>query len=149
VPQLLAGDVNTLGERMLRKVLAVWGADLRAGGALLGLVRASLTHEDAAAMMREFFTREMIGRIAAALEVPQPRLRAALVASQMMGILMVRFIIRMEPLASADPETLIASYAPTIQRYLTGTLPGDEAASSSPSGPAAARRRHGKSRSST
>jgi AcrR family transcriptional regulator len=149
VPQLLAGDVNTLGERMLRKVLAVWGADLRAGGALLGLVRASLTHEDAAAMMREFFTREMIGRIAAALEVPQPRLRAALVASQMMGILMVRFIIRMEPLASADPETLIASYAPTIQRYLTGTLPGDEAASSSPPGPAAARRRHGKSRSAT
>ncbi len=38
---------------------------------------------------------------------------------------MARFIIRMEPIASADPETLIASYAPTIQRYLTGPLPGD------------------------
>ena len=60
--------------------------------------------------------------------MPQPRLRVALVASQLMGLAMARFIIRMEPIASADPETLIAAYAPTIQRYLTGPLPGDDAA---------------------
>ena len=60
--------------------------------------------------------------------LPQPRLRIALVACQLMGLAMARFIIHMEPIASADPETLIASYAPTIQRYLTGPLPGDDAA---------------------
>jgi tetracycline repressor-like protein len=60
--------------------------------------------------------------------VPQPRLRVGLVASQLMGLAMARFIVRMESIASADSETLIACYAPTIQRYLTGPLPGDHAA---------------------
>ena len=123
VPELLAGDINTLGERLLRRLLSVWGADRQAGGALIGLVRASVTHDDAARMMREFITREVIGRLADALERPDPRLRAALVGSQLLGLAMARFIIRMEPIASADSETLIACYAPTIQRYLTGPLP--------------------------
>jgi hypothetical protein len=77
-------------------------------------------------MMREFFTREIIGRVVESLEVPQPRLRIGLVASQLMGLAMCRFILRLGPIADADPETLIACYAPTIQRYLTGRLPGDE-----------------------
>jgi len=94
---------------------------------MISLIRASMTHENAAQMMREFFTREIIGRLAEKLEVPQPRLRVALVASQLMGLAMARFIIRMEPIAGADRETLIAAYAPTIQRYLTGSLPGDDA----------------------
>jgi len=124
VPELLAGDIDTLGERLLRRLLAIWGADGHSGGALIGLVRASVTHEDAARMMREFITREVIGRLADALEMPEPRLRAALVGSQLLGLAMARFIIKMEPIASADPETLIAAYAPTIQRYLTGSLRG-------------------------
>jgi len=95
---------------------------------MISLIRASMTHENAAQMMREFFTREIIGRLAEKLDVPQPRLRVALVASQLMGLAMARFIIRMEPIASADPEMLIAAYAPTIQRYLTGPLPGDDGA---------------------
>ena len=126
VTELLAGDVETIGERLLRRVLSVWGADWAAGGTMIGLMRASMTHEEAARMMREFFTREIIGRLAAALNVPQPRLRVGLVASQLMGLAMARFIIRMEPIASADPETLIACYGPTMQRYLTGELPGDD-----------------------
>jgi AcrR family transcriptional regulator len=123
VPELLAGDINTLGERLLRRLLTVWGADRQAGGALIGLVRASVTNDDAARMMREFITREVIGRLADALKRPDPRLRAALVGSQLLGLAMARFIIRMEPIASADSETLIACYAPTIQRYLTEPLP--------------------------
>ncbi len=126
VPELLNGPVEEIGERLLRRVLSVWGADWASGGHMISLIRTSVTHENAAQMMREFFTREIIGRLAEKLEVPQPRLRIALVASQLMGLALARFIIRMEPIASADPETLIASYAPTIQRYLTGPLPGDD-----------------------
>ena len=78
-------------------------------------------------MMREFVTREVLGRIAEALDLPQPQLRAALVASQLVGLALARFVIRLEPIASADVETLVACYAPTLQRYLTGPLPGDGA----------------------
>ena len=125
VPELLAGPEDSIGERLLRRALSVWGADRDSGGQMIALIRASMTHDDAARMMREFFTREVIGRLAEKLEVSQPRLRIGLVASQLMGLAMARFIVRMEPIASADPETLIAAYAPTIQRYLTGPLPGD------------------------
>jgi AcrR family transcriptional regulator len=123
VRELLDGDREHIGERLLRRVLSVWGDDWATGGTFLGLIRTSVTHEHAARVLREFFTREVIGRVAEVLEVSQPRLRVGLVASQLMGLAMARFIIRMEPIASADPETLIASYAPTIQRYLTGPLP--------------------------
>ncbi len=126
LPELLSGPVEGIGERLLRRVLSVWGADWATGGHLIGLIRTSMTHKDAARMMREFFTREIVGRLAEALEVPQPRLRIGLVASQLMGLAMARFVVRMEPIASANPETLIACYAPTIQRYLTGPLPGDD-----------------------
>ena len=125
LPELMAGPIESIGERMLRRALSVWGADWVSGGHLIGLIRASLTHETAARMIREFFTRELIGKLAEELDVPQPRLRVGLVASQLVGLAMTRFIVRMEPIASADPATLIACYAPTIQRYLTGPLPGD------------------------
>ena len=127
VPELLGGPVRDIGERLLRRVLSVWGADSARGGHMIALIRAAITRDEAARMMREFFTREVVGRLAEKLEVSQPRLRVALVASQLMGLAMARFIVRMEPVASADPETLIAAYAPTIQRYLTGPLPGDAA----------------------
>lgn len=123
VAELLEGDRDTIGERLLRRVLAVWGEEWAKGGPLVGLIRAAMTHEDAARMMREFFTREIIGRLAAVLEVSEPRLRVGLVASQLMGLAIARFIIRMEPIASADPETLIACYGPTMQRYLMGPMP--------------------------
>ena len=123
VAELLAGDVDTIGERLLRRVLAVWGDEWGSGGPFIGLIRAAVTREDAARMMREFFTREIIGRVVEALDVSQPRLRVALVASQLMGLAMARFILRFEPIAGADPETLIACYAPTIQRYMTGPMP--------------------------
>ena len=126
VPQLLAGGADDLGERLLRQLFDVWAAEPDGGGGpLVGLIRAAVSREDAARTVREFITREVLERIAAALHVPQPRLRAALVGSQLVGLAMARFVLRVEPIASIDPETLIACYAPTLQRYLTGPLPGD------------------------
>jgi hypothetical protein len=46
-----------------------------------------------------------------------------LVASQLIGLVMLRYVLAVEPLASAPAEELVAIYAPTLQRYLTGPLP--------------------------
>ena len=124
VPELLAGGADGLGERLLRRLFDVWATD---PDALVGLVRSATSHEYAARMIREFMTREVLEPVARAIDMPQPRLRTALVSSQIIGLAMARFVVRLEPIASADPETLIASYAPTLQRYLTGPLPGDGA----------------------
>ncbi len=123
---VLAGDPAHLGERLVRRFLDAWSADAAGmGGTIVGLLRSATTHEDSASMVREFLAHEVLGPIAESLDVPQPRLRAALVASQVIGLALARFVIRVQPVASANPETLVACYGPTLQRYLTGPLPGD------------------------
>jgi AcrR family transcriptional regulator len=120
VPALLAPGPEGLGERILRMFFAVWESD--SGGSLQALIRSAASNERAAAMLREFVGKELIGRIARALEVDHADLRATLAGSQIMGLGMARYVIRVEPLASADRETVIAAVAPTFQRYLAGDL---------------------------
>ena len=123
----LLGGVEGLGERLVRRFLHLWSSDAEGmGSTIVGLLRSATTHEDAAQMVREFVSREALGRIAEALDVPQPRLRAALAGSQVIGLALARYVVRVEPIASADVEMLVACYGPTLQRYLTGPLPGDD-----------------------
>ncbi len=121
LPGLLAPGVDGLGERLVRFFLSIMEAP-GDRGAFLGLIRGAVTHEESAALLREFVTREVLGRVAAAVNESQPELRATLVGSQLVGLAMARYVIRIEPLAAADPETVVAAVAPTIQRYLAGSL---------------------------
>ena len=65
-----------------------------------------------------FLSRELIGRITARLDTPDAALRATLVASQMAGLLVTRYIVRLHPIADAPIDELVARIGPTIQRYL-------------------------------
>jgi AcrR family transcriptional regulator len=117
VPRLLAPGLDGLGERMVRFFIDVW--DSPDGRPLLSVIRSAVTSEQAAQLLREFISREMLGRVAAVLEVDQPRLRASLAGSQLVGLAMIRYVVKLEPIASADPETLATWAGPTLQRYLT------------------------------
>jgi AcrR family transcriptional regulator len=117
---ILDGDPEQTAVRILRTFLSVW--DANRGGALTALVRSVASHEEAARLMREFLGRVIFGRIVTAVAPDQLKLRAALCGTQMVGLAMVRYVIRLEPLASADPQTVIAAIAPNLQRYLTGVL---------------------------
>lgn len=120
IPALLADGPDGLGERILRMFLSVW--DQPGASPFVALLRSAASNEGAAAMLREFISREVIGRVARSLGVPHAELRASLVGSQISGLAMIRYVLRVEPLASADHDTVIASVAPTLQRYLTGDL---------------------------
>ncbi len=120
VSRILTGDPDQLAERMLRTFLSVW--DANGGGALAALMRSVASHEEAARMMREFVSRVIFGRVVATVAPDQPELRAALCGTQIAGLGMIRYVIRLEPLASADHDTVVGAIAPTLQRYLTGTL---------------------------
>jgi AcrR family transcriptional regulator len=121
VPQVLAGDRSQVGEKLVRLFLTVWD-DEQARGPIVALIRSAVTHEQAAAMLREFITEAILARIARELDAPDAELRPSLVGTQLVGLVLLRYIIKLEPLASADPETLVAAVAPTVQRYLTGDL---------------------------
>lgn len=116
---LASGDVDGLGERLLRFFFSVW--DTEDGRVrIVALMSSVLTSEQAARMIREFLTREILGRLAASIGADRPQLRASLAASQMAGLIMARYVVKLEPLASADVEEIIAFVAPTLQRYLAG-----------------------------
>jgi AcrR family transcriptional regulator len=112
------GDRDRVGERLTSYFLELW-EDEATRGSLLTILRSALTHEAAAAMMRGFITEALVGRVAAVLDLPDPELRATLVGSQLVGIAIARYLLRIEPLASADAATVTAWVAPIIQRYLT------------------------------
>lgn len=120
IPRILDGAPEQLAERLLRTFLTVW--DTNGGGALAALMRSVASHEEAARMMREFISRVILGRLVSAVAPDRPELRAALCGTQVAGLAMVRYVIRLEPLASAGHDTVVAMIAPNLQRYLTGTL---------------------------
>src|SRR5712664_933878 len=117
IPRLLAPGLDGLGERLVRVFVETWNSP--AGSPLLGLIRSVVGNEDAAVLLREFVTREVLGRISRALELDQPQLRAALGASQLVELAMIRYVVKFEPLASASMDELVAWLGPTLQRYLT------------------------------
>lgn len=120
LPALLAPGVDGLGERLVRRFIEIW--DSREGRHLVGVIRSVVGHPEAARMMREFFIHAMLTRIAAQLEIDQPQRRASLVASQLFGLALARYVLKIEPVASAKPEVLARWIGPNLQRYLTADL---------------------------
>jgi AcrR family transcriptional regulator len=115
------GGVAGAGERLLRTFLTVWD-DEAIRLPLLTLVRTVFDPEGRQ-LVRDGFMRIVLGPVGAALGVDQPERRMSLVASQLMGIVIVRYVVAVEPLASASHDDLVATYAPTLQRYLEMPLP--------------------------
>jgi len=122
VESLLAGDRDTLGERLVRAVVALWDGDGAFHG-FIGLIRGAVSHADAARLLREFVSGELLGRLARAAAPDAPQARAALAGTQIIGLAMARKVVAIEPLARADPAWLAAAVGPSIQRYLTEPLP--------------------------
>jgi AcrR family transcriptional regulator len=118
---VLADEPEQVGQRLAETFLSVWdhAADR---SPLLALVRSAVGDEHAAALLREFITEEVLGQVARRLGSPDARLRATLVGSQVVGLIMLRYIVKMEPLASAPAAQVAAAVGPTLQRYLTGDV---------------------------
>jgi AcrR family transcriptional regulator len=121
--EVVVGGVDGIGERIVRTFLSVW--DSPRGKAAAALFRSAVAHDWSARMLREFLVTQVLRRAMRTLDLDpaEAPLRASLVASQISGLAMTRYILRIEPLASAPPEVVVAAIAPTIQRYLTGQLP--------------------------
>jgi AcrR family transcriptional regulator len=118
LPQVLAGDPDGLGERLVRLFLGAWDSpEFRAP--MLGMLRSAMTGEQGAAMLREFVGTALIGRVAEALGPVDP-LRVQAAAAHMVGVVILRHVIRLEPLASASVDDVVALIAPAVQRHLLG-----------------------------
>lgn len=124
--EVLAGGPDNLGENVVRLLLHVWDGPMRP--AALALVRSAVAHEWTAKLLREFLVSQILRRVVGPLGLPTAErgTRGSLAASQLIGLVMARYMLKVDPPATASPETIVAAVGPTVQRYLTGDveLPG-------------------------
>jgi len=116
-----AAGPDQLGTTIVRTFLEAWEPP-ETRVRLMAMLRSAMTNEAAMAMIRDLLVREVFAPITQALGVPDAQLRATLVGSQLLGLGMMRFVGRIEPLASASIDELVAAVGPTVQRYLAGEL---------------------------
>jgi AcrR family transcriptional regulator len=121
--RILSGGRKKLGENFVREALSIYDTAYPWGwGAMVGLIRSASSRPEASRLLRETFGRGGISQLVATLGLSQPELRTALIASEFCGLAVTRFVVKLEPLASADVETVVALYGPVIQRYLSEPL---------------------------
>ena len=117
VPAILRGDRDQAGERIVRFVLQSFERpEVRKRGIML--LRTAVSGKLTAPLVTGFLSRELIPRVAGALDGPDAELRATLVASQIAGLLIARYVVKLPAMADASVDELVARVGPTVQRYL-------------------------------
>ncbi|GLV79321.1 MULTISPECIES: TetR/AcrR family transcriptional regulator [Streptomyces] len=117
-PEVVHGSQEGAGERLARFMFGVW-ENPATRLPVLAVLRSALTNEAAAAVLRGLIERRVLLRMAGELTVPDPEFRAQLAAGHLIGITMLRYVLRMEPIASAEIDDIVAMVGPTLERYLT------------------------------
>jgi AcrR family transcriptional regulator len=123
VEDVIADGLDGLGERMVRAMFQIYERLYGGLAPLVGLLRSAASNPEAAEFLRQTFQTGGLEEMTRRLRLPQPKLRAALIATELFGLAMVRFVVRLEPVANADVNSLAAWYGPTLQRYLVDDMP--------------------------
>ena len=116
--RIVAGPPEELGRRIATIFLGIWESP-DGQQRMKAILRSVVTSDDMAHLMREGITRMVLGPVAETLGVPDARLRVSLVAANLVGLALTRYLLEMEALATADINELIDRVAPVLQRYLT------------------------------
>ena len=117
LPPVLQGPTDGVGERLVRTLLALWD-DPALRPRLLSVVRSALASKESAHLLRDGFLRMVIEQIATLPGMTDPRRRGALTGSQIVGLLVVRYVVELEPVASMSADELARVVGPSVQRYL-------------------------------
>src|SRR5215218_1956333 len=123
LPAVLAGDRAEAGRRLAEFLVGLL-EDPPRRSVVVGIVRSAATEPEAARMVRELIGERVLGVAARELGADDAALRASLVGSQVVGLVMARYVVGIEPLASLPADRLVDVLAPTLQRYLVGPLDG-------------------------
>ncbi|MDR6866599.1 AcrR family transcriptional regulator [Microbacterium resistens] len=122
VPLILRGPREEAGERIVRYVLESFERpEVRKRGVML--LRSAVGGRATTPLLAGFLSRELLPRISRTLDAPDAELRATLVGSQIAGMLIARYVLRLPGLAEASVDELVDRVGPTIQRYLFGADP--------------------------
>jgi AcrR family transcriptional regulator len=114
---LAAAGPNGLGSRLARTFLTLWDAP-ESCQPMLALLRSAMGDEGFARLLREFVVTQLFRYLADVIEGPDRELRVELCASHLLGVAVMRHVLRAEPVASAPVDELVARVGPVLDRYL-------------------------------
>jgi hypothetical protein len=120
VEKIVSGAAGEVGKRTLHLLITTW--DAAGGGPFAASAIGTVGVNKAVDILQEMFMTSIFDRLLRALRADKVRLRASLCASQLVGLGIMRYAARTEPLASTDVDTLVEAVAPTLQRYLVGDI---------------------------
>jgi AcrR family transcriptional regulator len=115
---VLDGPREGLGRRIIETFLGVWESP-DGQQRMKAVLRSAVSTEEVAQLMRDGISRMIMLPVSHALGTPDARLRVSLVASQLIGMALMRYLVELEPLASVSPSELADRIAPILQSYLT------------------------------
>jgi len=115
LPDLSATDRDELGAALVEHFMNRWERD----EVLIVLLRASATNAEAAQRMRAMFAAQLLPVIAK-INPDQPERRAALIATQTLGLALCRYVLQLPPIVAMARDEAVAWLGPTVQRYLDG-----------------------------
>ncbi|OBH58319.1 hypothetical protein A5685_06015 [Mycobacterium colombiense] len=122
---ITGGAHDEVGARLTRMFVTLWEQpDTRAP--LLGILRGATTHDESATLVRQFIAGQLYPQLAAPLAQPDAALRIDLAMAQLLGVALLRHILRVEPIASEPAEELIARLTPVITAHLRDRSGMDE-----------------------
>src|SRR5262245_43747230 len=119
LPDLTKAKPSQLGKTLITHFLELWEGSLSNGGLTI-LLRASASNEDAAAKMRMIFAGQVLPMLAQVTDGGDLAARAGLVSSQLLGLAVCRYILKVPPVVAMPREQIIKRVGPTLQRYITG-----------------------------
>jgi len=122
IGQAVTAPLDELGYALTRALISTWRKPAFRTPAI-AMVRGLISSNNATKILKPFIQKEVFSRIGSRLPEETADARIAMVASQFIGLIITRYVVGLEPLASMDDDQVIELVAPTIQRYLTGDLP--------------------------
>ena len=115
--------VEQIGHTLPSILLPLWDSEI--GKGFVATLRSILAGNDVS-LVRSFLQEIIIGEIGPRVDNPpgSSRVRIQFVASQLVGVAMARYILELDPFSTLPADQIAETIAPTLQRYLTGDLPG-------------------------
>lgn len=118
IESIFTGGLDGIGERIIRTLVETMDASGRAPLAML--TRSAQADDRSETLLREYIDREITGKLAALLGTPDAAVRAGMVNVQILGLAVARYVVRIEPIASASLDELVSRFGPLVQHCLTG-----------------------------
>jgi len=120
LPDIGAIDRDRIGETLVAHFLHMWEGEGAQGGFPI-LLRSAASNDFAAARMQQLFAGQILPAMLAVGGPESAARRAGLVATQMLGLALTRYVLRLPPVAMLDHETIVREIGATVQRYATGS----------------------------